>query len=224
MPAATIPLFPELTPVLDNVTALDFETTGLSASKGRVIEMAALKSSGGKVVTQFQTMVKLKGKIPAKTTQLTGIRQEDVRQGMEERTAFLILQELIGDSVVVMHNAPYDLAFLYSAYQRLSLPPVQHPFLDTLSVCRLRQPSPRSLPDMCRAYGIEHTRWHRALPDTTATWKLLHRLHEESPVDPLLNKIVVNPQYGWPKWLPPLAEILLPPDTSASERGQAPVA
>lgn len=215
MSAGFLPLFPEFTSVLDNVTALDFETTGLGSGKGRVIEIAALRGSGGKVVSQFQTMVRLEGKLPAKITEITGIRPEDLVHGMKERTAFQILQDFIGDSVVVMHNAPYDLGFLYSAYRRLKLPARQHLFLDTLSVCRLRQPSPRSLPDMCRAYGIEHTRWHRALPDTTATWKLLHRLHEESPVDPLLNKIVVNPKYGWPKWLPPFAEVMLPPESNS---------
>ncbi|MGV3538261.1 MAG: PolC-type DNA polymerase III [Rufibacter sp.] len=212
MAATSVPLFPELTSVLDNVTVLDFETTGLGATKGRVIEIAALKGSVRKVVSQFQTMVRLKGKVPAKTTEITGIKQEDVAQGLEERTAFLMLQELIGDSVVVMHNAPYDLSFLYNAYHRLKFPPVQHPFLDTLSVCRLRQPSPRSLPDMCRVYNIPLPRWHRALPDATATWHLLHRLYQESPVDPLLNKIVVNPKYGWPKWVPPMAEVILPPE------------
>lgn len=213
MSSGFLSLFPNHPPILDNVTVLDFETTGLPGSKARVIEMAALRSAGGKVVAQFQTMVKLEGELPPKITQITGIRAEDLEHGLEEHAAFTILQAFIGDSVVAAHNAPYDLGFLYKAYKRLRLPPTHHPFLDTLSVCRLRQPSPRSLPDMCRAYGIPLTRWHRALPDTTATWHLLHRLHAESPIDPMLNKVVVNPKYGAPRWLPPYAEVIFPPAT-----------
>ncbi|MBC3540976.1 PolC-type DNA polymerase III [Rufibacter sediminis] len=218
--APFLPLFPHLTPILSNVTALDFETTGVSGSKGRVIEIAAVKGANGTITGRFHTLVKLKGELPQKITDITGITPADLLHGMEERAAFTILQEFIGDSTVVAHNAPFDLGFLYSTYRRLKLRPVQHPFLDTLSVCRLRQPSPRSLPDMCKAYGIPLTRWHRALPDATATWHLLHRLHEESPLDEMRNKLVLNPKYGTPYWLPPMAEILPPPDASL---GSSPV-
>ncbi|WP_210488383.1 3'-5' exonuclease [Rufibacter aurantiacus] len=215
--APFLPLFPDLTPILSNVTALDFETTGVSGSKGRVIEIAAVKSAHGKITGRFHTLVQLKGELPRKITELTGITQEDLANAMDERTAFSILKEFIGDSTVVAHNAPFDLGFLYSTYRRLKLGPVQHPFIDTLSVCRLRQPSPRSLPDMCKAYGIPLTRWHCALPDATATWQLLHRLHEESPLDNMRNKLVLNPKYGTPYWLPPLAELLPTPNASVQD-------
>ncbi|KAA3439970.1 3'-5' exonuclease [Rufibacter hautae] len=215
--APFLPLFPDLTPILSNVTALDFETTGVSGSKGRVIEIAAVKSANGKITGRFHTLVQLKGELPRKITELTGITPEDLAHAMDERTAFSILKEFIGDSTVVAHNAPFDLGFLYSTYRRLKLGPVQHPFIDTLSVCRLRQPSPRSLPDMCKVYGIPLTRWHRALPDATATWQLLHRLHKESPLDNMRNKLVLNPKYGTPYWLPPLAELLPSPDTAVQD-------
>ncbi|RNI30095.1 3'-5' exonuclease [Rufibacter immobilis] len=215
--APFLPLFPHLTPVLSNVTVLDLETTGVSGSKGRVIEIAALKGAHGQITGRFHTLVKLRGELPEKITQLTGITAQDLIHGMEERTAFSILKEFIADSTVVAHNATFDLGFLYSTYRRLKLGPVQFPFLDTLSVCRLRQPSPRSLPDMCKAYGIPLTKWHRALPDATATWHLLHRLHEESPLDEMRNKLVLNPKYGVPYWLPPLAEVLPFPDKPSGE-------
>ncbi|GAA4306572.1 hypothetical protein GCM10023183_21900 [Nibribacter koreensis] len=217
MSNAFLPLFPQTINVLENVTVLDFETTGLSASKGRVIEIAALRGAHGKVVSQFQTMVKVNIPLPRKITEITGIRDEDLVHGMQEQAAFTILREFIGDSVVVAHNAPYDLSFLYAAYRRFKMPATQHPFLDTLSVCRMRQPSPRSLADMCRVYNVPLPRWHRALPDTTATWHLLHRLHEESSVDPLLNKLVINPKYGSPRWLPPFAELVPGPSFSKPE-------
>lgn len=212
MTAGFVPLFPELTSVLDQVTVLDFETTGVSGGKGRVIEIAALKSSGGQLTGRFHTLVKLNGELPKKITELTGITPAHLVHGMEERAAFVILQEFIADSVVVAHNAPFDLGFLYSTSRRLKLKPVQYPFLDTLSVCRLRQPSPRSLPDMCRAYGIPLTHWHRALPDATATWHLLHKLHEEKPLDDMLNKLVLNPKHGPRHWLPPYTELLPYPE------------
>ncbi len=191
---------------------LDFETTGVSGGKGRVIEIAALKGSHHQITGRFHTLVQLKGELPPKITEITGITAQDLVHGMEERAAFSILREFIGASTVVAHNIPFDLGFLYSTYRRLKLEPVAHPFLDTLSVCRLRQPSPRSLPDMCKAYGIPLTRWHRALPDATATWHLLQRLHQESPLDHLRNKLVLNPRYGAPRWLPPLAEVIPAPD------------
>ncbi|MFC6997006.1 3'-5' exonuclease [Rufibacter roseus] len=213
MSSGFLPLFPSLVQVLDNYTVLDFETTGVSGSKGQVIEIGALKGAGAKVTARFHALIKLQGELPPKITEITGITATDLENGIDERSAFTILQEFIGDSVVVAHNAPFDLGFLYNTYRRLKLKPTQHPFLDTLSVCRLRQPSPRSLQAMCQTYGIKHSHWHRALPDATATLYLLHKLHEEASIDPFLNKIVVNPKYGSPKLLPPFAEIISPPDS-----------
>ena len=192
--------------LLNDITALDFETTGYSPKRGRVIEIGAIRCIQGKIVSQFQTLVKFEGKLSGKITAITGIRQQDLEAGMDEKTAFAILRNLIGNSLIVAHNAPFDLGFLHEAYGRLSTQTVlNNNFLDTLSVCRTRHPSPRSLGDMCRAYHIPLLRPHRALEDASACLELFFKLHEESPADDFINKVVINPKYGIPKWLPPNA-------------------
>lgn len=75
----------------------------------------------------------------------------------------------IGDSRLVIHNAPFDVGFLNAELARTGHPPLQNErVLDTLGMARRKHPgSPASLDALCSRYGIDNARRtrHGALLD-----------------------------------------------------------
>jgi len=193
---------------LDNITVLDFETSGLSPSRDRVIEMAAIRCYGGEIVSQFQTLVRFEGTLEPKITEITGLTTDDLRNGMDEETAFRILNRIIGDSVLVAHNALFDLGFLHHALMRFANRSFRNDFLDTLTIARARHTYPHNLKDMCARYGIALEGAHRSLNDIVACWKLLEKMNEEQSVERHLNALGYATKYGPPKWSPEQANLV----------------
>ena len=59
---------------------MDIETTGLRADQHEILEIAALHIVGRQVVEQFETLVRIRGNLPAAISELTGIREEMLRE------------------------------------------------------------------------------------------------------------------------------------------------
>lgn len=188
--------------MLSNVTVFDFETTGLSGERDRVIEMAAIRCVNGEIVSTFSTLVMFDGQLPAKITEITGITSENLQGGMNERTAFAVLRNMIADSLLVAHNAAFDLSFLHHSLTRLSGKSFTNDFIDTLTVSRDRHFYPHKLTDMCERYGIVLEGAHRALNDVIGAWELLKKFHTEKPIDSYLNTLGYLKKYGPASWVP----------------------
>ncbi|RKP54043.1 3'-5' exonuclease [Cohnella endophytica] len=193
---------------LDNITVLDFETSGLDPSRDRVIEMAAIRCYGGEIVSQFSTLIRFDGVLPPKITEITGITSGDLVNGMDEETAFRILNRLLGDSIIVAHNAMFDLSFLHHTLLRLANRSFSNSFLDTLTIARERHTYPHNLKEMCDRYGIVLDGAHRSLNDVIACWKLLEKMNEERSVADHLNVLGYMKKFGIPKWYPQHANIV----------------
>lgn len=189
-----------------NFTIFDFETTGLDPEKDRVIEMAAVRVCDGHIVSEFSTLVK-NGPVVPKITEITGITNEELEHGMPERQAFQILNRYLGDSILVAHNAAFDLAFLHYSLMRNADRTFDNSFYDTLTISRDRHYYPHKLTDMCDRYGIKLEGAHRALNDVYGCWDLLKKMHEEEPIDKWMNKLGYMSKYGAPKWTPGYATI-----------------
>jgi DNA polymerase-3 subunit epsilon len=199
-----------------NFTIFDFETTGLDPEKDRVIEMAAVRVCDGHIVSEFSTLVK-NGPVVPKITEITGITNEELEHGMPDRTAFQILNRYLGDSILVAHNAAFDLAFLHHSLMRNADRTFENSFYDTLTISRDRHYYPHKLTDMCDRYGIKLEGAHRALNDVYGCWDLLKKMHEEDPVDKWLNKLGYMKKYGAPKWTPEHA-IIFPTENKYEPR------
>ncbi|MGQ9517767.1 MAG: 3'-5' exonuclease, partial [Anaerolineae bacterium] len=63
----------------ETYVALDLETTGLSPERDRIIEIGMVKFTPQGVLDTFATFVNPGRPIPFQITQLTGIRDRDVR-------------------------------------------------------------------------------------------------------------------------------------------------
>ena len=194
--------------MLNDITVFDFETSGLDPVNDRVIEIAAIRIRDGQVVSEFSTLVRLTDReLSPKVTELTGITPEMLAGGMDETLAFKILRNLMGDSLLVAHNAAFDLQFLHWGMQRIGGKTFSNDFIDTLTIARDRFTYPHRLEDLCQRLGIALDGAHRALNDVYACWKLLQTMHEQEPVDNWVNRLGYLRKYPPPVWVPAHAKV-----------------
>jgi DNA polymerase III subunit epsilon len=93
--------------------ALDFETTGLSHRRGdRVIEVAAIRFAGNRIVDKFVTLVDPGVRVPGMVTALTGITSAMLRGAPSPCEVMPALARFVGRDIVVAHNASFDHGFL----------------------------------------------------------------------------------------------------------------
>ncbi|MCA0754868.1 3'-5' exonuclease [Paenibacillus sp. N4] len=195
--------------MLNDICVFDFETSGLDPAKERVIEMAAIRVVNGQTVAGFSTFVQFEGDLAPKITELTGITPDMLVGGLPEKTAFLCLRHIMGpSSLLVAHNAAFDLQFLHHAMFRLAGKTFSNPFIDTLTIARDRTTYPHRLDNMCEKYGIKLEGAHRALNDVEGTLAVLQAMHAELPVDDWVNKLGYMKKYGPPAWAPAHADLI----------------
>ncbi|MEY8748909.1 3'-5' exonuclease [Alkalicoccobacillus gibsonii] len=148
-------------------TIIDFETTGLDYKKEQVIEIGAIKLDKHFVpVSTINVLVQLnEGRsLPAKITEITGLEEKDLVNGVkDDYVALAMLEEFIGEDIVVAQFASFDLAFLSHVFK-------PEKFICTRSLSIILDPTEKaSLKDLVPRYGATLDNHHRALADVEAT-------------------------------------------------------
>ena len=159
----------------------DVETTGLSATYDKIIELAAVKMQNGNIIDKFERFVNPHHALSATTIELTGITDDMVRNAPEIEQVIKDFYEFIGDGILVAHNATFDMGFLYEGYRRSGVDHFNHPVIDTLELARFLHPELKThrLGTLTKKFNIELTQAHRAIFDCEATgYLLLHLLKE----------------------------------------------
>ena len=92
---------------------VDLETTGASVQGGSMItEIGAVKVRAGEVLGEFQTLVNPHAQIPPFIAVLTGITNSMVASSPSIESALPAFLEFAQGTVLVAHNAPFDVGFL----------------------------------------------------------------------------------------------------------------
>jgi len=177
--------FDELGRHLADVTfcVVDLETTGGSAAKGsKITEFGAVKVRGGEVLGEFQTLVNPDELIPAFITVLTGITDQMVMHAPRIAEVLPSFLEFARGTVLVAHNAPFDVGFLKHYARVLEIPWPGFETLDTAVLARrvlTREEVPNcKLSTLAVKFSASTTPNHRALSDARATVDVLHGLFE----------------------------------------------
>jgi DNA polymerase-3 subunit epsilon len=176
--------FDDLGTALAGVTfvVVDLETTGGSPQDSAITEIGAVKVRGGEVLGEFQTLVNPHLPIPAFIQALTGITTAMVAQAPPIESALPAFLEFAQGSVLVAHNAGFDIGFLKAATaaQGLAWPGFQ--VLDTVHLARQlvtrEEARNHKLSSLAALFGSPTTPDHRALHDARATVDVLHGLVE----------------------------------------------
>jgi DNA polymerase III epsilon subunit family exonuclease len=176
-------LFSELpNPLLARPFAVvDFETTGLYPAVGdEICEIGVVRLEAGEIVKEFSALVDPGRPLDPAASQVSGITQEMLAgQPPFEARADEFLA-LLADSVIVAHNAEFDMGFLQYKLTRMGRNQVGNPVLDTLELARAQDDAgPFTLGILANRLGIEGPHAHRALDDARmAARVLLHYLGE----------------------------------------------
>ncbi len=155
----------------------DIETTGFSPVNDRIIEIGAVKIKNFKIIDKFSELINPEIKIPEKITKLTGISDSMI---YDKPTIDIILNKFlnfIGESVLVAHNASFDMGFIYEKSEKLKRV-VNNTVLDTLEFSRriLKEIKSHKLDKVCKHLGIELKNHHRAVDDSEATANIFLKL------------------------------------------------
>ena len=162
---------------------VDLETTGGSPQQCGITEFGAVKIHGGEMIGEFQSLVDPGHSIPASISALTGITDAMVaaRPGVEAVLPTFL--EFCRGTVLVAHNAGFDIGFLNAALVRLDYPRLDNPVVCTAALARrlvrdeVRNCKLATLAELfrCRTVPI-----HRALADARATVEVFHGLLERA--------------------------------------------
>lgn len=165
--------------MINEYVVLDLEMTGLSAKTDQIIEIGAIKIKDNVIVDTFGGLVNPSCKIPTRVVELTGITDDMVRQGMERDEAVLGLLDFIDGYILVGQNLNFDYSFLkqWAVNHKRAL---EAKACDTLKIARKLLPpeQPKKLEALCKYFGIERAREHRAMDDAIETWQVFEKLKE----------------------------------------------
>jgi DNA polymerase-3 subunit epsilon len=159
---------PRLTDV--SFVALDTETTGLFPIMHRLVEVGAVRFRlDGQELATFQTLIQPEIPIPKDVQHVHGITDRMVRGKPTIEHVLPQFIEFLGhhDTILLAHNAPFDLGFLAMALTRLRITYPPHYLLDTLDMARRLYPAwpSHSLEYVATRLKVAKRAEHRALSD-----------------------------------------------------------
>jgi DNA polymerase III epsilon subunit family exonuclease len=164
----------------------DLETSGSAPSTGAgVTEIGAVKVLGGHVIGEFQTFVNPGHYLSDFITALTGITDSMLADAPTIDQVLPTFLDFLGpghETVLVAHNAPFDMSFMKAAAIAHEYEWPEYKVVDTARVARYvldRDEVPNcKLSTLASFFGSATSPTHRALDDARATVDVLHGILE----------------------------------------------
>jgi len=168
------------------LAVVDVETTGLGSRTGdRICEIAILRCDGPDIVDSYQQMVNPKRRVSPGAFAVHGITDELLQQSPPFSDIADDVYALLDQSIVIAHNAPFDMGFVSAELRRFGLPMPAIASLDTLVLARRTiQARSYALGNLATALGIQMPyRAHRAMADVLTThalfWEIVQVVWDE---------------------------------------------
>ena len=177
-------LAPDRTPVVSfpkgqdldtTYCVLDLETTGFSFRTEKITEIGIMKIKNGEVLDEFSCFVNPEKPIPQRVVEVTNITDDMVKDAETIDKVFPKMMDFIGDSVLVAHNADFDIGFLKYNATQLGYT-LNNTYLDTLRLAKELFPDYKKykLGIIAENLGIKVEVAHRALDDVDTTVKVFN--------------------------------------------------
>jgi len=164
----------------DEFIVFDTETTGLSSINCHLTEIGAVKIKGGEVLDRFNTFVNPGEPIPENIVKLTGITDDMVKDAPTPEAAVKSFLEFAGESLLIAHNAPFDIGFIRRVCDDNRIP-FENAYLDTVALSRYLNPTLNKhkldvLADHYKLGGFNH---HRACDDAEMLANIFFKMCEQ---------------------------------------------
>ena len=168
----------------------DTETTGLSSRYDRIIEFGGILVENGQIVGRLNQYINPEMHIPEESSKVNHITDEMVKDKPTIKEVLPKILEFFGDTILVAHNATFDVGFINAALERVGMPPIKNPIIDTIPISHYLFPEAAwhnegaMLKNLgLRVYNEEEA--HEAVYDATALnegWQeIILRLDKEHP-------------------------------------------
>jgi DNA polymerase III epsilon subunit family exonuclease len=161
---------------------LDVEATHDRKVPARIIELGGYRVRGGEILDEFETLIDPEATMPWFLANLTGISDEMLMTAPKFETIAHDWLNFIGDSVLVAHNANFDLPLLNREIGRV-FPGyrLRNSHLCTVDLTRRLVPQLEShrLDSVAAYFSVDIPRRHRAADDALATARVFLRLLDE---------------------------------------------
>lgn len=166
----------------EKYVVIDFETTGFSVERNEIIQMGAVKfDENGKEIARFNQMIKPQiSRLTSKISDLTGILPEMLENAPVIDDVLPEFLDFIKGHLLVAHNAPFDISFLYHSIIACGISGVEHfQIYDTLAeakkLMKMRSYKLENFKDILEMSDI---RSHDALNDCLVTAELYKYLQK----------------------------------------------
>jgi len=162
----------ELTDVV--FACFDTETTGLSPSKDRIIELAVVRYKAGKILDEKTWLINPEQSISFYATRAHGIT-DDMVKGLPIFSDIVDeFETYIEDAVLIAHNATFDINFINDEYKRINRPHLDNDVIDSLRLFRSWYPNLDSykLSSIAEHAKVKGDNFHRALADSVYVARL----------------------------------------------------
>lgn len=163
---------------------VDIETNGANGSRGRVIEVAAIKVIRGNITATFQSLVNPGGPVPYWITSLTGITNHQLADAPYFNDIADQLYEFLDGTIFVAHNVLFDYSFLKRELKDAGYNFAPKLFC-TVKMSRKLYPEHRghSLEKIIQRHGIFTNNRHRAYDDALAIYEFTKLAIREKGAD-----------------------------------------
>ena len=158
----------------ETYVVFDLETTGLNPSNGdSIIEIGAVKMNNGLILDRYNELINPNQKLNGEIIDITGIDDSMLCDKRTEEPAIIDFMNWVGDSILVAHNAKFDISFIESAYRKYRLGILKSRVIDTLGISRYLESSEKyhNLATLVKRYNIpwDEEKHHRADYDAEGT-------------------------------------------------------
>ena len=192
---------------------IDLETTGVSPTVDRVVEIAAVRHEPGRPPRVFESLIDPDGRGPG-PTHVHGITREMLRGAPRFAAVIPHLRELCADAIMVAHNASFEDRFLAAELARLG-GSWGLPRLCTLLLARRLHPERKGgvghkLGGLVETYGLPIKDAHAAMGDVRMMSALLGAMLRARADDPTFPRMLAastrksDREINWPATNPSL--------------------
>jgi len=160
---------------------LDLETTGLSHITEKITEIGILKIKNGQIIDTFECFVDPQRPIPLNITKITGITDEMVKSADTIEKIIPKVIDFLGDSVLVAHNAQFDIGFLKQNFEENGYE-FKYTYIDTVRLAKMIFPDLKryKLGIIAESLNIKVDVAHRALDDVKTLVNIFNIMIEKS--------------------------------------------
>ncbi|MDX9692476.1 MAG: PolC-type DNA polymerase III, partial [Acholeplasmataceae bacterium] len=150
----------------------DIETTGLSATRDKIIEIGAVKIEGGSVTERYQTFIHVDEPLSTFTTELTDITDDMLKDAPRIENELPNFLKFIEGCILVAHNALFDVGHIRENAQSIGASFNDQFVIDTLSLARYfynEQLKRFNLKAVAKLFKVKQEQHHRAEDDANVT-------------------------------------------------------